>query len=138
MNSHAGKRLPRPTPLTEAWWAACRGHELLIQHCSACGAHQFYPRSLCTTCGGSDLDWVRASGRGHIETFTVIRHPVSKAYAPEVPYAIALVRLDEGPRMMASLNGVAVEDVAVGMAVEVMFEQWTEDVTMPLFRPTGE
>jgi len=137
MSGHADKRLPRPTPLTAEWWAACRDHKLLVQRCGACGTHQFYPRILCTACGAAGLDWVEATGRGTVETFTVVRHPVGRAYADEVPYAIALVRLEEGPVMMTALTGVDADAVGVGMAVQVAFEQWTDDITMPKFRPAA-
>ena len=138
MSGHADKRLPRPTPLTEPWWEACRRHELLVQRCNSCGTHQFYPRTLCTACGGRELEWVRASGRGQVMSYTVVRLPVSPAYADEVPYAIALVELAEGPVMMASLTGVDLDALVVGMAVEVAFEEWTETVTVPRFRPASE
>ncbi len=137
MSAHHDKRLPRPTPLTEPWWEACRREELLIQKCRSCEQHQFYPRALCASCGAGELDWVRAAGRGRVESYTVVRLPVSKAYAPEVPFVIALVRLEEGPVMMASLVDAEVGEVAVGMEVGVVFEQWTDEVTVPKFRPAG-
>ena len=84
-----------------------------------------------------DLDWVSSSGRGTIRTFTVIRHPVSKAYADEVPYVIALIQLEEGPTMMSSLLACDPESVAIGTAVEVVFEQWSEAITMPKFQPVA-
>lgn len=135
MDAYAGKTLPRPTPLTQAWWEACRNHELLIQRCSKCGHFQFYPRTFCTACNSPDVEWAPASGRGRVKTFTVIRQPVSKAYAPEVPYLIALIQLEEGPTMMSALVECEPESAAVGMPVEVVFEQWTEQITLPKFRP---
>ena len=78
-----------------------------------------------------------ASGRGQLASFTVIRRAVSTAYADEVPYVLALIDLAEGPRMMSSLTGVAPADAQVGMAVEVVFEQWSEEITVPRFRPAA-
>jgi len=135
--SHSGKRLPRPTVTSQAFWAGCRHQQLLIQRCQDCGQHQFYPRSICTKCMSKNLDWVCSSGRGTIRTFTVIRHPVSKAYADEVPYVLALIQLEEGPTMMSSLLACDPEDVAIGTAVEVVFEQWSEAITMPKFQPVA-
>jgi uncharacterized OB-fold protein len=132
--AHAGKRLPRPTALSAPYWEGCREGKLLIQRCTACGKHQFYPRNICTACTDGDLEWVASSGRGAIRSFTVIRHPVSRAYADEVPYALALVQLEEGPTMMSSLLDCDPDTVETGAAVEVAFEQWSEEITMPKFR----
>lgn len=134
MSDHADKRLPRPTPLTQPWWDACRDGRLLIQRCEDCGHFQFYPRCFCTACQGTSLDWAPTQGRGRIRSFTVIRHPVSRAYADEVPYVIALIELAEGPTLMSALLGCDVDAVAIGQDVEVAFEQWTEAITVPKFR----
>ena len=102
--AHAGKRFPRPTAISQPFWEGCRNQTLLIQRCRQCAHHQFYPRSICTKCMSEDLEWVSSSGRGTIRTFTVIRHPVSKAYAHEVPYVIALIQLEEGPTIRMRLR----------------------------------
>jgi hypothetical protein len=93
MTDHAGKFLPRPRPETTAWWANCRDHKLMIQHCSQCGAFQFYPRIVCAKCMSQQVEWVQSSGRGKVLTFTICRLPVAEAYAGDVPYVVALVRL---------------------------------------------
>lgn len=136
MSTHEGKRLPRPTPVSRPWWEACRRRQLLLQRCTDCGRHQFYPRTLCAACGGT-VDWVRAAGRGRVLTYTVVRHPVSPAYADEIPLVLALIELEEGPVMMSSLSGCAPDEVGIGLPVEVLFEEWTAEITMPRFRPAG-
>ena len=133
-DTHSEKRLPRPTEATTAYWKGCRQQQLLIQRCKACERLQFYPRSLCTSCMSGKLEMVPASGRGTVRTFTVIRHPVSAAYASEVPYALALIELEEGPTMMSALCNTDIDDVQIGMAVEVVFEQWTDEITIPKFQ----
>ncbi len=135
--AHSGKRVPRPGVASRAFWEGCRHQQLLIQRCQHCAQHQFYPRSMCTKCMRTDLEWVSSSGRGTIRSFTVIRHPVSKAYADEVPYVIALIQLEEGPTMMSSLLACEPEGVAIGMPVEVVFEQWSDAITMPKFQPAA-
>lgn len=127
--------VPVPTPETAEYWAGLRRHELLLQHCTACGAVQHYPRCLCTGCGGDALDWVRASGRGQIASHAVVRHAVSKAYAADLPCVLLLVRLEEGPLLMSTLVDCAIEDAAIGMAVEVVFDDRPEGFTLPRFRP---
>jgi len=130
-----GKFIPRPGPQTQAWWDGCRRHKLLIQRCLTCGHHQFYPRIICTACTSDGLEWVRSTGRGKVRTFTICRLPVSRAYAGDLPYVIALIRLDEGPTMMSNIVGCDPESVAIGMPVEVVFENLSEDITIPKFRP---
>jgi uncharacterized OB-fold protein len=135
MTDSRGRHLPRPTPETATFWDGCRERALMIQRCSACGHHQFYPRIICTECMSDQLEWVQAAGRGTVTSFSVARRPVSEAYAPDVPYVIALIKLDEGPTMMSNVIDCDPERVRIGMPVEVIFEDWTEEITMPKFRP---
>ena len=135
MSGALTKNVPVATGETEEYWAGCRRHELLIQRCDDCGTHQFYPRLMCAACTGRSLRWVRASGRGRVKSFSIVRRAVSEAYAAEVPYVVALIELDEGPTMMSNVVGCPVEDVRIGLPVEVLFEDWPEDVTVPKFRP---
>ena len=135
MTEHTGKHFPRPTPETRPSWEACSQGRLLLQRCTGCGAHQFYQRLMCTRCDGDALEWVQAGGRGTIRSFTVVRRPVSKAYAAQTPYVVALIELAEGPTMMSNVVECAPEAVAIGQPVEVAFEQWSEEISVPVFRP---
>jgi uncharacterized OB-fold protein len=137
MDSVPAKNLPVPTAETAEYWAGCQRHELLIQRCTDCAAYQFYPRLLCTRCSGRSLQWVRASGRGTITSFTIVRRAVSAGYAAEVPYVVALIRLEEGPTLMSNVVGCGVEEVVMGMPVEVVFDDWPGGVTVPKFRPAS-
>ena len=125
---------PRPTAVSEPYWAGCAEGELRLQQCDACGCHQFYPRLLCGSCGATALSWRTVSGAGRVATWSVVRRGVSKAY--EAPYVVALIDLDEGPRMMSQIVGSDVEDprLAVGARVKVEFLPWADDVTVPVFR----
>jgi uncharacterized OB-fold protein len=135
MSSAAQKFIPRPNPETTAWWEACRRHELLVQRCTKCGQVQFYPRIICGNCTSDRLELIRSAGRGRVNTFTICRRPVSEAYASDVPYVIALVQLDEGPTMMCNIVECDPESVDTDMRVEVTFEKWSEEITIPQFRP---
>jgi uncharacterized OB-fold protein len=135
MAAPASKFLPRPTPETVFWWEGCRENRLLLQYCSACESHQFYPRLACCGCQSTELEWVEASGIGSVETFTICRVPVAEAYAGDLPYVVAIVRLAEGPAMMSNIIGCDVEAVSTGMPVEVVFEVRNEEITLPQFRP---
>lgn len=127
------KALPQPTPVSAPYWQAAREGRLVVQRCTACGHLQLYPRSLCTRCSGERLDWLEASGRGRVRTFTVIRRAVSAAYEPDVPYVVALIALDEGPTLMSNVVGCAPEAVRIGAPVRVRFDAWTPEVTLPVF-----
>ena len=129
--------LPRPTALSQPFWDAARQHELHVQRCTACGTHVFYPRYNCTSCGSRGLDWVRASGRATVYTFTVARRPTHQAFADKTPYVIAIVELDEGPRLTTNIIGCEPDDVRIGMPVEASFEDTDDEVTLVTFRPTG-
>jgi uncharacterized OB-fold protein len=129
------KPLPAVTHETAPYWDAARRHELHIQRCAACGQHQFYPRIYCAQCFSDRVEWIKASGRAKVTTFTIVRRPVSPAFADDVPYVVALVTLAEGPTMMTNIVGCAPEKVAIGMPVEVTFEDWTEEISIPKFKP---
>jgi uncharacterized OB-fold protein len=133
--SAGGRNLPRPTPETAPFWDGCRAGRLLIQRCAACGNRQFYPRLVCTRCAARRLEWLAASGRATVESFTVVRQAISPAYAGDVPYVVAIVRLAEGPTMMSNIVQCEPEQVAIGMAVTVVFEPLDADITLPKFRP---
>jgi hypothetical protein len=84
------------------------------------------------------LEWREASGRGTVESYTIVTRAVSDAYAADVPYVIALITLQEGPRMMSNVIGCDVESVKCGLDVEVVFETWSAEITMPKFRPVAD
>ena len=128
--------IPVPTPETRPFWAAARRHELSLQRCRACGAHVFYPRAACPECLGADLEWKRVSGRGRLHTFTVV-HRGQKGFPLGPPYVIAIVELDEGPRMMTNLIGIEADPakLTIGMPVEVVFEDVSAEIALPRFRP---
>jgi len=130
------KPLPLPTLETRPFWDACKRHELRIQRCSACGHYQFYPRMYCAQCFSDGVEWVPASGHATVLSFTIVRRPVSPAYAPDVPYVVALVTLEEGPTMMTNIVECEPEKVEIGMRVAVTFEDWSEDISIAKFRPS--
>lgn len=107
------------TPLTDVYWQAAEQGRLLLQRCTACGHLQHYPRTLCSSCWCDDLTWVDASGRGRVATATVVHMPGHPAWQSETPYVLALVELDEGPRLMTNVVGVAPDSVTVGDRVRL-------------------
>lgn len=130
-----GYILPRTTPLSEPFWEGCRNGELRLQHCLDCGHLQLPPRPLCTLCRRERLQWRAASGRGRVESFTWVHIPLSEAWADEVPYAVALIRLREGPMMMSNIRDCSEAQLEVGLPVTVTFEARSETIHLPQFRP---
>ena len=135
MAAPASKPIPVPTRETQPYWDGCKQHELRIQQCTACGHSQFYPRLYCTACMSERVEWVTASGHGTVLSFTIVYRPVTQAFAADVPYVVALITLDEGPQLMSNVVGCAPETVHIGMPVEVTFEDWTEEISVPKFKP---
>ena len=125
--------LPRPTALSQPYWDGCRQGVLLLQQCPGCGEFQFYPRIICSSCGGGNLNWQASSGKGSVASFTIVQRGITADYP--APYVLALIDLEEGPRMMSSLIDVVAEDVRVGLSVEVTFTDWSDDIAVPEFRP---
>lgn len=111
-------------PTTERFWSACAEHRLLIQHCRACGKHQFYPRPFCLACESNDLEWVESEGRGTVYSVTTIRLPVTPELGP--PYSVALVDLDEGPRLLTSIEDTDAARIADRVAIA-----WRERSGLP-------
>jgi uncharacterized protein len=126
----AERPFPVPDRDTAPFWEGARQGELRIQLCGSCGRHVFYPRAVCPHCLSDALEWVRASGRGTVYSFTVV-HRTSEEFRAEVPFPVGLVDLDEGVRMMARLD---VADPVVGMPVEVVFERVSEELSLPHFK----
>ena len=137
MADHSGKIFPVPTPETAPFWDGAREHELRVQRCDSCGQHQFYPRIICSACMGDELQWVKVSGVGEVVSFTIVRRAVSEAYRSEVPYVVALIQLEEGPTMMSNVVECDLQDLVVGMSVSVLFEDWSDEISIPKFRPIG-
>lgn len=135
MSEQPVKHFPVPTPETAPYWEACRKHQLLIQRCLDCGEYQFYPRSICGHCLSGKIEWVRASGRGEVVSYTVMNRPVSKAYGDEDSRVLAIIQLSEGPRMMSNLVQCEPGELAIGLEVEVIFEDWSDEISIPKFRP---
>jgi uncharacterized OB-fold protein len=127
--------LPVPDLETEPYWAAAKEGKLLIQRCNACERPFFYPRPFCPHCWSDDVEWIEASGRATLYTWSVVRQNDLPPWPTRVPYVAAVVDLEEGPRMLTNVEGCAPEDLAEGMALVVDFRVETDDITLPIFRP---
>ena len=129
------KAVPIPTPETQPYWDGAAAGELRIQRCRDCRQAYFYPRPLCPSCGSGDVEWFTASGRATLYSY-VINHRPAPGFEADAPYAIAVVQLAEGPRMMTNLVGVEPdpEQLPLDMTLMVEFEPRGEQA-VPVFRP---
>ncbi|SAL14742.1 hypothetical protein AWB68_00282 [Caballeronia choica] len=125
--------LPQPTQLTEPYWNAANEERLVVQCCRACGQRQFFPRPFCLACESDQIDWHEVSGRGTVYTFTINHRAPNAAMKERLPYAVALVDLDEGVRMMANIVNSDFAAIAIGKRVKVVFEKVSDQIKLPQF-----
>ena len=128
--------LPRPTPETRHFWDGARAGELRLQRCRGCARAYFPPRPFCPHCGGGDVEVFRASGRATLYSYVIHHRPVPGF---EPPYSIAVVALEEGPRMMTNVVGVeqTPEALVLDMPLEVAFQKQDDQLSLPVFKPAG-
>ncbi len=127
--------LPQPDVLTAPFWEACRRGILEVSSCSECGHRFLPPGPCCPRCWSRRLETQEVSGRGRVFSFVVYR----RTYHPGMPapYVVALVELEEGPRLISNIVGCTPQEVAVDMPVQVRFEE-TGDFRLPLFAKAGD
>ena len=132
-----GTSTPGPQPISTAetahYWRAALEDRLEIQYCGDCARHQFYPRAFCTRCLSDRIAWVSASGHGRIYTYTVCHVAAHPAFESRVPYAIGMVELDEGVRLLAGIVDADPERLAIGAPVQVCFERISDEIALPMF-----
>jgi uncharacterized OB-fold protein len=116
-------------PLTRPFWDAARRRRLLLQRCGACGKHELYARPFCVSCMSDDLSWVESRGRGTIYSATTVHLRLGSEHEP--PYVVALVELDEGPRLLGRLEPPG--DGRIGLRVRVGWRDRGSDPPLPVF-----
>jgi hypothetical protein len=132
--AEAARARPKPTPETQHFWDGTRAGELRLQRCDDCAKSYFPPRPFCPGCGSRKVSVFKASGKGKLYSY-IIHHRPAPGFTP--PYSVAVVELDEGPRLMSNIVDCpqTPEALALDMPLEVKFEKLDEQITLPLFRP---
>ena len=125
--------LPRPSIETRAFWDAVQSRRLLMPQCTACGTFRFPPSVACHRCESEDVAWTEVSGRGKVFSFVVYRRAYRSAFADRLPYVLAVIELDEGPRIPSNVVDVPVDDVVCDMPVEVRFDEVRDGYLIPKF-----
>ncbi len=119
---------------TQDFWDATAEGRFLLRRCNTCEAVIWYPRSHCPICMSTDVSWIDAAGTGVVYSFSITR-AASGTWKGALPYVLALVELDEGPRILTNIVGIDVDDVRIGMAVKVVFEDAIEGSALYRFAP---
>jgi uncharacterized OB-fold protein len=128
--------LPYATIDTKPFWDGCLEGRLLLQRCSACGALRHPPSPICPECLSDAHEWIPSRGRGTVYTFTVVRE-ARRGWEKLVPYVLAVIALEEGPRVLSNVVNIAPEQVTIGMPVEVTFAELDGSTKLPLFQPVA-
>ena len=131
----SNKPIPRPTPETQPFWEGCAVGELRLQHCLDCSHVQYPARKLCSGCFSENVAWRVSSGRGKVTTWSTVTLPGAAGFEAEVPFLSVMVELEDGPRMLSVLRDCEANEVCFDLPVEVIFEQRSETILVPYFKP---
>jgi uncharacterized OB-fold protein len=126
-----------PSPETAPFWDACRQRQLRLPRCRSCRRYRHPPLPGCPYCGAAATDWVESRGRGRVYSYTIIHHASVPALQPAVPYNVVVVELDDalGARLISNLVGIAHQAIAIGMAVQVQWDEVESGLVLPRFAP---
>ena len=130
-----GIPVPRMSPESTRYWEGTRLGELRFQRCDACATANFGPGLVCRACRSRDLTWVAGTGAGAVYSWTVVWRPQTPAF--DVPYAPAIIRLDEGYDLLTALVGLDHTEITEGLRVAVEFHPISAEITLPFFRPVS-
>ncbi len=134
MSDAPARPVPVITPEMAPFWEAARRHELAMQRCLDCGAYRFPARAVCSRCLSHRAEWQRVSGRGRIFSVAIMHQANHPWFAARAPYAVVVVELDEGARMLSAVTDLEPHAIVIGMPVEVAFDDVTPEVSLPVFR----
>jgi uncharacterized OB-fold protein len=129
--------IPEITPELRPFFEASRNGQLVVQKCGNCGDLRFPPHRLCSKCLSRDSSWTSVSGAGEVYSFIIMHRVYHPAFASQVPYAVAMIKLKEGAKMLSNVIGIDPHAIKCGMPVKVSFEKLNDEVTLPMFRPVG-
>ncbi len=126
---------PRVTPETKAYWQAMHDGKLMLSECEACGKRSHPPQGICAFCWGGKVKPRFASGRGTLNSFSIIRQTSDPSFKGRVPYVLAYVDLDEGVSLVSNVVQCDIDRLKIGMKLKAVFEQTSEDTGAVLFEP---
>ena len=127
------KLVPDPSADTKPFWDSLHEGKFRLQRCADCGKIRHYPRPVCDACWSMKCDWVEASGRGTLHSWTTTHHAFHPGFKPDLPLLLLTVDLEEGVRMQAQGRGIGEAALKIGLRVKVGFNRVTDDLTLPVF-----
>jgi uncharacterized OB-fold protein len=133
MAEAARKPLPHPSPESLPFWEGAAANKLMLPRCNACGQFWFPPSQRCRHCLSADFAWHESRGEGRIYSFVVYHRVYHPGFENDVPYVVAVIELDEGPRLLSNIVGASWEDIRCDMRVRVVFEDAGSGITIPKF-----
>ncbi|MFP6709951.1 MAG: OB-fold domain-containing protein [Alphaproteobacteria bacterium] len=129
------KPMPPLNRDSKPYWDSLQEGSMRLQSCAECGKVRHYPRPVCDSCHSFEVEWVHASGKGKVHSWTVSHHPFHPGFIVDLPMTLVTVDLEEGVRMCAQMHGVEPDQMSIDMPVELGYEAATPDLTLPVFRP---
>lgn len=129
------KPLPKVNEDTQGFWTGCKAHELRFQKCSECGHIRWPPAVLCPECYSRNTSWIVSSGRGRIYSYVTYHVVFHAGFKDDVPYVVADVELEEGPRIVTNIVGCNPDEVSIDMHVDLTWDDITDDFSLPKFKP---
>jgi len=137
MTSEYLKPIPGPDEESAPFFEGARQHKLMLMRCNNCKSYRMPSRDRCDVCWSTDTSWAQASGKGTVYTFGITHQVYHPGFKDAVPYNVAVIELEEGPRMTTNIVGCSNDKIRVGMAVEVTFEDINDEVSLPKFWPAS-
>ena len=138
IDEKTGRYLPFVYPEEIPFWEAARKREIKLQRCSACSKAWYPIGPACPYCFSTKWEWALMSGRGTLHNYVVYHKAWTKWFESRVPYAVVQVELEEGPRLTTNLLECDLKDIRIGMPVEAVYEDITDEITLVQFRPSGK
>lgn len=131
------KPLPVSTEWSRPFWEGARQHKLLLKKCARCGHIDHPPYLFCTECMAEEHEWIPASGKGTLYSYAVNTFGVPFPFWDDMPYVLAIIDLDEGPRVISNIVECDLERLENQMKLEVVFDDVSPEVTLPKWKPAG-
>ena len=131
------KPIPSPQGESDLYWQKAKEGELWLRKCNDCGNAYFYPRDISPCCFSRDTTWIQASGKATLFTYGIVQRAPLPGFVEDVPFVTAIVELEEGPTMPTNIvmDDPTPEKLQVGMSLEVVFEDITDTIALPKFKP---
>ena len=131
------KPTPHPTPDTRTFWEQCKNHRLTFQKCNDCGHVRWPPALVCPRCHSVSHASIESSGKGTVFTYIVYHQAFHPAFQDDLPYVVAVVKLEEGPQFVSNIIGCEPEQVFCDMPVELVWEDISKQFSLPKFQPAS-